>query len=458
MLTFSSLGSIAAVGGIVALISAGWGHAKTIFNHLSSVLIVRASSSYQINTSVYMHLRRHWRLVPSNAIEYKHLWMRVNGSNDQKCVPFKMPNSTSTIFVKGWRFVVYHPDGKFWSLRGMLNLDQLVSTAVVEWRDSSRINKRRESSYRVIQVMGEEKGMGAFAAAGTAMKRANSTLDEASSDSPAGGGFEPMPEIDTALIYSRESLVRQDLRNPFDQLFYEPHVYRAVESAQTWFDNEEWYEKRGLPWRLGWLLSGPPGTGKSALVQAIGETLGVRVYVFNLATLSDQEFRNEWANMNTPCVAAFEDFDTVFEGRENKTAHKSLSFDTLLNVLSGVQTRSGVFLMVTTNHPEKLDSAMGTAPRFDEIGLSSAVSTRPGRLDVEIHLGHMGRDNRLRMANKTLSDWPDLHADVMTLEGEFTPAQFQEICTQRALARIAEERRNSVDRPTIEVHSIKQAA
>ena len=143
-------------------------------------------------------------------------------------------------------------------------------------------------------------------------------------------------------------------------------------------------------------------------------------------------------------MACFEDFDNVFVGRENQTAHKSLSFDTILNALSGVQTRSGVFLIVTTNHPEKLDSAMGTAPRFEDAGVTSAVSTRPGRLDVEIHLGLMGTSNRLRMADKMLSDWQDLHQEVMGIEGDFTPAQFQEICTQRALVRIAEERRASV--------------
>lgn len=443
MFTFSSLGSVAAVGGIVALISAGWGHAKTVFAHLSSVLIVRGSSNYFLKQAIYSHLRRKWRLLPSNVASYRHLWMRVNGSNDQKCVPFRMPNHGSAIFVRKWTFIVFSSEGegKFWGIRGLIDLDKMVADAVREYPNASRGTKR-ESQFRVIQLLGEEKSATGYGGGNSGLTKRSSGGDEpaeASSDIS-----EPQPDVDLPLIYARSELLAKNVRDPFAHLFYEPYVHRAIESAETWFDNEEWYVSRGLPWRLGWLLSGPPGTGKSMLVQAISEKLGVRLYMFNLATMSDQEFRSEWANMTTPCVACFEDFDNVFVGRENQTAHKSLSFDTILNALSGVQTRSGVFLIVTTNHPEKLDSAMGTAPRFDEAGLSSAVSSRPGRLDVEIHLGLMGFDNRMRMADKMLSDWPDLHEEVMTIVGEFTPAQFQEICTQRALARIAAQQRARV--------------
>lgn len=441
MVTLSSFTSIAAVGGIVALISAGWSHVKVVFAHLSSVLVVRASSNYFLKQAIYSHLRRNWRLLPSNAAEYRHLWMRVNGSNDQKCVPFRMPNTGSAIFVRRHQFIVFNNegDGKFWGLRGLVDLDKLVADAVREYPAASRGTKR-QSQFRVIQLMGDEKSANGYSV-GTAVAKRNSDDSESPADSL---GTEPQPDIDKPLIYRREELLTKDVRDPLAQLFYEPYVYRAIESAETWFDSEDWYVSRGLPWRLGWLLSGPAGTGKSALVQAIAEKLGVRLYMYNLATMSDQEFRNEWNNMTTPCVACFEDFDNVFVGRENQTAHKSLSFDTILNALSGVQTRSGVFLIVTTNHPEKLDSAMGTAPRFEDAGVTSAVSTRPGRLDVEIHLGLMGVPNRRRMADKMLSDWQDLHAEVMAIEGEYTPAQFQEICTQRALVRIAEERKGKL--------------
>ena len=45
----------------------------------------------------------------------------------------------------------------------------------------------------------------------------------------------------------------------------------------------------------------------------------------------------------------------------------------LLNVLDGVVDTPGRIVVMTTNHPEKLDAAL----------------IRPGRIDKKIYLGHM---------------------------------------------------------------------
>jgi chaperone BCS1 len=37
-----------------------------------------------------------------------------------------------------------------------------------------------------------------------------------------------------------------------------------LDDAREFLDSEEWYTLAGIPYRRGYLLHGPPGTGKSA--------------------------------------------------------------------------------------------------------------------------------------------------------------------------------------------------
>jgi len=105
-----------------------------------------------------------------------------------------------------------------------------------------------------------------------------------------------------------------------------------------------------------------------------------------------------------------------------------LTFDCLLNCISGVKQADGVFLVVTTNHVDKLDPALG-------IPDATGKSTRPGRIDKAIHLGLMAEPQRLQLAKHILSDYPELIAKTVEEgEGE-TAAQFQSRCAQLALSK-----------------------
>jgi SpoVK/Ycf46/Vps4 family AAA+-type ATPase len=63
------------------------------------------------------------------------------------------------------------------------------------------------------------------------------------------------------------------------------------------------------------------------------------------------------ARMNSPCVLVLEDLDSMIDGTNQ-------SF--LLNELDGFHSNTGVVVLATTNHPEKLDSSILDRPsRFD---------------------------------------------------------------------------------------------
>lgn len=217
--------------------------------------------------------------------------------------------------------------------------------------------------------------------------------------------------------------------SPIDQLALGSDSRKLVDEARFWKKNEDWYNQRGIPWRRGWLLHGPPGTGKTALIRAIAEDLDLPVYIYDLASLHNQELQEAWSRMlfSAPCMAVIEDIDSVFHGRENIVSkeQQSLTYDCLLNCLDGIQRANGLFVAVTTNHIERIDPALASP--------DGEISSRPGRIDKTLYIGALEEDCRLKIARKILHDRIDLQEKIV-FEGEGdTAAQFQERCAQVAL-------------------------
>lgn len=251
-------------------------------------------------------------------------------------------------------------------------------------------------------------------------------------------------------------------RGALENLYFPKDVIDLISIIGFWVKSEDWYKKKSIPWKRGWLLYGVPGTGKTALARAFAEDLDLPIYYFSLAQMSNNDLIKAWQSMqlNVPCIALIEDIDTVFDKRKNiaqispflhgnifnqgVTAENKgdqneiktpLTFETLLNCIDGVDKTDGVFTIITTNDISKIDEAIGV-PKSLEDGSQEFVSTRPGRIDRAIQLGYMNKVNKTKMANKILSDFPDKIEEVLVYiaKGELeTPAQFQEYCAQIAL-------------------------
>ena len=50
-----------------------------------------------------------------------------------------------------------------------------------------------------------------------------------------------------------------------------------------WRSSAEWYHDRGIPYRRGYLLYGPPGSGKTSFIMALAGKMGYNICVLNLA-------------------------------------------------------------------------------------------------------------------------------------------------------------------------------
>ena len=139
--------------------------------------------------------------------------------------------------------------------------------------------------------------------------------------------------------------------------------HQVQNDFQQFFNSREVYERYGIPWKRGALFIGPPGNGKTHTLKALINQLSKPcLYIRSFKSDDDNEEENmsevfKRARMLSPCVLVLEDLDSMISN-ENR------SF--FLNELDGFQANTGVVVLATTNHPERLDPSILDRPsRFD---------------------------------------------------------------------------------------------
>ena len=171
------------------------------------------------------------------------------------------------------------------------------------------------------------------------------------------------------LFHDGEWVKNKELYEAIKSATYDNLILRAglKEEIQNdfarFFQSRELYERYRIPWKRGVLFVGPPGNGKTHTIKALVNQLAqpcLYVKGFKCEYESDQEnIRQVFARARstTPCLLVLEDIDSMIDD-------KSRSF--FLNELDGFEANTGVVVIGTTNHPEKLDGAIIDRPsRFD---------------------------------------------------------------------------------------------
>ena len=159
---------------------------------------------------------------------------------------------------------------------------------------------------------------------------------------------------------------------------------KIVTDVQEFLSSVTWYRDRGIPYRRGYLLHGPPGCGKTSFIIALAGELELSICVLNLSDtcMSDDRLMHRLADAPDNSIILLEDIDAAFISREENTisdgAYKGvnrLTFSGLLNALDGVTSTEGRIVFMTTNYIDRLDPAL----------------IRPGRVDSIEFIGHCSR-------------------------------------------------------------------
>lgn len=136
------------------------------------------------------------------------------------------------------------------------------------------------------------------------------------------------------------------------------------------------FKARGFTHKNGILLWGPPGSGKSSLIQLLitavikdHDGIGIMIQHPGVAIQCLQMFRK--IEPDRPVVALLEDFDALVE------RHGETEF---LALLDGEARIGNIIFVAATNYPERLDARFVDRPsRFSvikEIGMPTAAARR----------------------------------------------------------------------------------
>ncbi|XP_048339539.1 mitochondrial chaperone BCS1 isoform X3 [Sphaerodactylus townsendi] len=165
---------------------------------------------------------------------------------------------------------------------------------------------------------------------------------------------------------------------------------RIVQDVKEFIGNPKWYTDRGIPYRRGYLLYGPPGCGKSSFITALAGELQYSICLLSLSdrSLSDDRLNHLLSVAPQQSIILLEDVDAAFISRdlaaENPNAYQGmgrLTFSGLLNALDGVASSEARVVFMTTNHVDRLDPAL----------------VRPGRVDLKQYVGYCSQWQLVRM-------------------------------------------------------------
>jgi mitochondrial chaperone BCS1 len=194
--------------------------------------------------------------------------------------------------------------------------------------------------------------------------------------------------------------------------------------------SRERYRRLGVPYHRGYLLFGPPGTGKTSLVSAVAAKFGMSIYAVNLVEFNDRSLKSAMNDVPENSIILFEDIDCMKAGNRRPEAEEirmkqettsgnqkndspaglNVTLSGLLNVLDGFHAPENVVFVMTTNKIEQLDPAL----------------LRPGRIDYKLFMGEAAESQKIELYRRFFPEATEIEARVFA-QAHFaaTMAEFQ---------------------------------
>jgi hypothetical protein len=414
-------------GAVAGIIIAAWDYVKVYLNKIYSLAFITLDLEEERFEKVgVVWINSKCKNSRLSVKSYTVLNSFVKPVEKNQVVAFERPSKVPTLYWYGKIPIIFTADlghYKLTFMRGTLKSEKIIED-MVDTYNSTLGDNIEENRFYIRKFHG------------TLLTNKNNQVQSfgnASASPTAHHDDDFYKSLENSLIpikWKKDQIGQNKKLEPLGHLALSGECQKVVDNLKLWRKSESWYKSKQIPWKKGILLFGSPGTGKSSLSKALAMELNMPIMVFDLSSMSNNDFQEAWANVksNSPCMVLFEDIDGIFNLRENVTGNEGgITFDTLLNCLDGVENADGLLIVVTTNDINAIDPALGRPTEGSEI------SSRPGRIDLNVELKSPDKDGLRKIACRILVDYPG-EIDRIVEEGiRDTGAQFQERCSRLAL-------------------------
>lgn len=191
-------------------------------------------------------------------------------------------------------------------------------------------------------------------------------------------------------------------------------------TVEGWLKAKPIYEAQNIPWKRGLLLWGMPGNGKTSLIRTLISNYDFKP-VTVLPSANDDSLREAfaYAQEQNPALLYFEDLDSLLE---------NVNLSLFLNLIDGISTKNGVFIVATANSLNKF---------------GTNIKDRPSRFDRKFEIPLPTKEMSIRYFKKWFKNLSDKEIDKLceyTVKNKFSYAYIKELYISSVHIAISDDR------------------